>query len=349
MPQVVDLRSDTITRPTPGMRRAIYEAEVGDDVFGDDPTVIKLQQRVADLLGKEAALFVPSGTMANQVAMCCHTRPGDEVYLEAGCHVFNFEGGAAAMIAGIVFNIIQGNKGAFTVEDVEKRLRHPDHHFAPSRLVWIENSANRAGGTIFPQDDILKIKELVDRHGLRFHLDGARLWNVSAATGRSEAELAEPFDSVNVCLSKGLGAPVGSLVVGSKDFIEQAHRFRKRLGGGMRQVGIIAAAGLYAIENHRSRLVEDHRRAKRLGETIDSMDVFKVDLDSLDTNIIILDGSPGGLSGPAVNETLRENGVLGTSFGGTTVRLVTHLDIHDADLNRTIEVFHRCFGSVKVS
>jgi len=199
MTRIVDLRSDTITRPSPEMRRAIYEAEVGDDVFGDDPTVIKLQERVAEILGKEAALFVPSGTMANQIAMLCHTSPGDEVYLEAGSHVFNFESGAVAMIAGVILHIIEGRNGAYTAEQVAERLRPCDHHFAPSRLIWIENSANRAGGTIFPQSEIIKLKALSEKHGLSIHLDGARIWNVAAATGTYEAELAAPFDSVNVC------------------------------------------------------------------------------------------------------------------------------------------------------
>ena len=341
MSRIVDLRSDTVTRPSPEMRRAIYDAEVGDDVFGDDPTVIRLQERAAELLGKEAALYVPSGTMANQIAMCCHTSPGDEIYCEAGCHVFNFESGAAAMIAGIVFNTMVGIRGSYTAAQVEERLRPGDHHFPPSRLIWVENSANRAGGTIFPQDEILRLRKLADRYGLGFHLDGARLWNVAAATGASEAELAEPFDSVNVCLSKGLGAPVGSLVAGSAAFIDAAHRFRKRLGGGMRQVGIIAAAGLYALEHNRARLVEDHARARRLAEAIDSLDEFEVDMEGIATNIVIFDTSPGGLDGPDVVARLREKGVWGTCFKGTKVRLVTHLDVDDDDIDYVIEVFRK--------
>ncbi|MDP8239476.1 MAG: GntG family PLP-dependent aldolase [Candidatus Hatepunaea meridiana] len=341
MARIVDLRSDTITRPSPEMRRAIYEAEVGDDVFGDDPTVIRLQERVAEILGKEAALFVPSGTMANQIAMLCHTSPGDEVYLEAGSHVFNFESGAVAMIAGVILHIIEGRNGAYTAEQVAERLRPGDHHFAPSRLIWVENSANRAGGTIFPQSEIIKLKALSEKHGLSIHLDGARIWNVAAATEMSEAELAAPFDSVNVCLSKGLGAPIGSLIAGSKELINEAHRFRKRLGGGMRQVGIIAAAGLYAIEHNRTRLIEDHIRAKKLAEAINNQEAFTVDLDNADTNIIVFDTTPSGLSGPDVNNRLKKHGVLGTSFSGTRVRLVTHLDINDSDIEYVIEVFNK--------
>jgi threonine aldolase len=341
MLRIVDLRSDTVTKPSPEMRRAIYEAEVGDDVFGDDPTVIRLQKRVAELLGKEAALYVPSGSMANQIAVACHTSPGDEVYCESGCHVYNFEGGGAAHFSSVMFNTIEGINGAYTAKQVEAKLRPGDHHFAPSRLIWVENSANRAGGTIFPQDEILRLRQLADNRGLRFHLDGARLWNVAAATGKTEAELAEPFDSVNVCLSKGLGAPVGSLTVGSIKYIDQAHRFRKRLGGGMRQAGIIAAAGLYAIDNNRSRLVDDHRRAKKLAEAINNLDSFIVNIETVATNIIIIDTSPCGLGGIEIVARLRDNGVWGTSFGGTKARFVTHLDVNDEDIDYAIEVFSK--------
>ena len=344
MHKIIDLRSDTVTKPSQGMRQAMYDAEVGDDVFGDDPTVIRLQEIVAGLLGKEAALFVPSGSMANAIALSCHTRRGDEVYCEAGCHAFNYEGGAAAMIAGVMMNIIEGVRGAFTADQVEARLRPGDHHFAPSRLIWVENSANRAGGTIFPQNEILRLRDLADRHGLGFHLDGARLWNAAAATGKSEAELATPFDTINVCLSKGLGAPIGSLVVGSKDFIVEAHRCRKRLGGGMRQVGIIAAAGIYAVENNRARMVDDHHRARRLAEAIDALDAFHIDMEGVATNILIIDTSTGGIPGLEVVKRLREEGVWGTSFGGYKIRLVTHLDVDDEDMDRAIEVFERLFG-----
>ncbi|HHE46712.1 MAG TPA: low specificity L-threonine aldolase [Bacteroidetes bacterium] len=344
MQRIIDLRSDTVTKPSPEMRRAMYDAEVGDDVFGDDPTVIKLQERVAGLLGREAALFVPSGSMANLIVMSCHTSPGDEVYCEAGCHAFNYEGGSAGMIAGVMMHIIEGVRGAFTAEQVEERLRPGDHHFAPSRLIWVENSANRAGGTIFPQDEISRLRELADRRGMGFHLDGARLWNVAAATGKSEAELAAPFDSINVCLSKGLGAPIGSLVVGSRAFIDESQRFRKRFGGGMRQVGVIAAAGLYAVEHNRARLVEDHRRARKLAEAINGLDPFEIDLQGVATNIIIVDTSPGGSSGPEVIARLKDEGVWGTSFGGAKFRLVTHLDLNDADIDRAIDVFRSLFG-----
>ncbi|MFN3821639.1 MAG: threonine aldolase family protein, partial [bacterium] len=300
---IVDLRSDTVTRPTPEMRKAMAEAEVGDDVFNDDPTVLKLQERVAEIFGKEGALFVPSGTMANQISIAYHTQPGDEIYGDAGAHIFNFEGGAPAALWGVSFHPIEGKNGVFTAEEVRKRLRPSASHFPQSRLIWVENSHNRAGGTIFPQNEILKLRQLATEYGLSFHLDGARIWNVAIATGMSERQLAEPFDSLSCCLSKGLGCPVGSLVIGSREFIARAHRFRKRLGGGMRQVGILAAAGLYALDHHRERLAEDHRRAQRLAEGIAHLGKFSLDLSTVQTNIVIFDVSP--LSGTEVVERLR--------------------------------------------
>lgn len=339
---MIDLRSDTVTRPTPAMRQAMFEAEVGDDVFGDDPTVNRLQERVAELLGKEAALFVPSGTMANQTALAVHTTPGDEIYCEAGAHVLNFESGSAAMLSGVMVMPIQGVRGVYTAEQVASHLRPPDHHFPPSKLIWVENSANRSGGCIVPQSECLRYREVADKHNLKIHLDGARLWNVSAATGISEAELAAPFDSVSVCLSKGLGAPVGSLVVGSTDFIDSVHRYRKRFGGGMRQAGIIAAAGLYAIEHNRERLMDDHRRARRLAETIAELDSFSIDLDAIHTNIVIFDCAPAGVTGAEVADMLAGQDILMTQFGSKG-RMVLHLDLNDEDIDATIAVLRKNF------
>ncbi len=340
---MIDLRSDTVTRPSREMRRAMYEAEVGDDVFGDDPTVNRLQELTADLLGKEAALYVPSGTMANQTAVAVHTTPGDEIYCHAGAHVLNFESGAAAMISGVMVMPIQGERGVYTAVQVKEHLRPPDHHFAPSKLIWVENSANRSGGCIVPQDECLRYRELADQHDLRMHLDGARLWNVAAATGISEAELAAPIDSVNECLSKGLGAPVGSLIAGSTDFIDQVHRYRKRFGGGMRQAGIIAAAGLYAIEHNRERLTDDHRRARRLSEAIAELPTFSIDLDSIHTNIVIFDCAPVGMTGAEVADILAKDGILITQFGSKG-RMVTHLDLNDDDIEKAIKALRKHFG-----
>lgn len=337
----LDFRSDTVTRPTEAMRRAISAAEVGDDVFGDDPTVNRLQERVAELLGKEKALYVPSGTMANQIAIHCHTSPGDEVYCDAGCHVLNFEGGAPALLSGVILAQINGVRGAFSAADVEPRLRPPDHHFPPSRLVWVENSHNRAGGTIFPQEDILVLRELADRKGLKMHLDGARIWNVAVATGKSEKELAAPFDTVSCCLSKGLGCPVGSLIAGPADFTDRAHRARKRFGGGMRQAGILAAAGLYAFDHHRRRLADDHRRARRLAEAVAELKPFKIDLDAVQTNIVIFDAAPK--SGTEIVAILKPEGLLATSFG-SKVRMVLHLDLDDQAVEEAIRVLRRLFA-----
>ncbi|MDP8229370.1 MAG: GntG family PLP-dependent aldolase, partial [Candidatus Electryoneaceae bacterium] len=325
------------------MRQAMFDAQVGDDVFGDDPTVSQLQQRVAEILNKEAALYLPSGTMANQVAMASHTSPGDEIYCEINCHVLNYEAGAPAMLSGVMLSAISGELGVFTAEQVKERLRPLDHHFAPSRLIWVENSANRSGGCIFPLDECWRLRRLADKNGLKMHLDGARIWNVAVATGLSEADLAAPFDSVSVCLSKGLGAPVGSLVAGSMEFIDTAHRFRKRFGGGMRQAGVIAAAGLYSVEHNRGRLVDDHRRAKTLAHAIAKLPAFKIDLDAVHTNIIIFDASPIGLTGIEVADRLKEEGVLVTHFG-KKVRMVTHLDISDDDVDCAIQALRLCFS-----
>ncbi|MBM3327337.1 MAG: aminotransferase class I/II-fold pyridoxal phosphate-dependent enzyme [Calditrichaeota bacterium] len=339
---LIDLRSDTVTRPTPAMRQAISAAEVGDDVFGDDPTVIKLQELTADLLGKEAALFFPSGTMSNQSAIAAHTSPGDEIYADIGCHIFNYEAGAPAALSGVMIMPLQGHYGVFTAGQVEERLRPPDSHFPQSRLIWVENTHNRSGGTIFPQEEALRLQELAVRKGLKMHLDGARIWNAAAALHISERELAALFDSVSCCLSKGLGCPVGSLLCGSSEFIRRAHRFRKRFGGGMRQAGILAAAGIYALENHRTRLVEDHRRAKRLAEAIAKLSTFNLELDFVHTNIVIFDVTPGGFAGSQVTALLKAEDVFATAFG-PKVRMVTHLDISDDDIDKTIAVLNKLF------
>src|SRR5512139_3289968 len=264
MKEWIDLRSDTVTKPTAAMRKVIFEAEVGDDVFGEDPTVNALQEKVARLLGKEKAIFVPSGTMGNQLAIKSHTQPGDEVILEASSHPYNFEGGASAALSGVQFNCLKGVRGVIDASQIEEAIRPEDHHFAVSRLICLENTHNRGGGTVFPIAKIAEISKLAKSRGLLVHLDGARLWNASVASGIEPREYAQYADSVSVCLSKGLGAPVGSLVTGSAAFIDRVHRFRKMFGGGMRQAGLLAAAGIYALDHHMERLREDHDHAKRL-------------------------------------------------------------------------------------
>lgn len=331
--KIIDLRSDTVTRPTSAMREAILRAEVGDDVFGDDPTVNLLQEKVAALLGKETALYVPSGTMANQVSIKSHTEPGDEIILEANSHVFNYESGAPALLSGATVHTLQGSHGIITAEQVEAAIRPGDHHFARSRLIVVENTHNRAGGTIFPVDEMKRIREVADRHDLSIHLDGARLWNASAATGVDLRVWADLADSVSVCLSKGLGCPVGSLIAGSKTFIDRAHRFRKVFGGGMRQAGILAAAGLYALENHRARLVEDHQNARILAEFLSGLPGIIFDLDWVQTNILILElGKDAPFDGPGFSSAMKEVGVWFLPTAPRKVRMVTHLDVTREDI-----------------
>ena len=304
----IDLRSDTVTKPTPAMRQAMAEAEVGDDVFGEDPTVNALQEKVAELLGKEKALFVPSGTMANQLAIKAQTQPGDEVILEATSHPFNFEGGAGAVLSGVQFNCLQGHRGILEASQVEEAIRPLDHHFPVSRLVCLENTHNRGGGSIYPLKNIIEISQLAKAKGLLVHLDGARLWNASVATGIKPREYAHWADSVSVCLSKGLGAPVGSLVAGSTAFIERVHRFRKMFGGGMRQAGILAAAGIYALDHHLDRLAEDHANAKRLAQGLSELKGVSIDPDQVETNIVIFDVTPSGMTASQATESMKDNG-----------------------------------------
>ena len=343
MSKLIDLRSDTVTRPSDAMRKAMFDAEVGDDVFGDDPTINHFQEYVADLLGKEAAMYMPSGTMTNQVGIAVHTTPGDEIYCEVGCHIRNFEGGAPAYLSGVMLNAIHGVRGAYTVEDVQPLLRSTDSHFPPSKLVWIENSANRAGGTIFPQNEVLRLRKFATENDLGMHLDGARIWNVAAAIGKTEAELVAPYDSVSVCFSKGLGCPVGSVLLGSNEFIAKAHRIRKRLGGGMRQAGILAAACLYALDNNRQLLPESNRHARMLAEAIAELPNLEIDLEAIQTNIIIFDALKLGMDGAAVTAKLREEGVLATGFG-PKVRIVTHLDVNENDIQNAIAAIRKIFG-----
>jgi threonine aldolase len=344
MKDFIDLRSDTVTKPTPAMRKAMAEAEVGDDVFGEDPTVNVLQVKVANLLGKEAALFVPSGTMANQLSIKSHTQPGDEVIIETSSHPYNFEGGAGAALSGVQFQCLKGGRGILDVAQIEEAIRPEDHHFAVTRLVCLENTHNRGGGSIYPLERMAEIYRLAKSKGLLVHLDGARLWNASVATGIKPHEYAQWADSVSVCLSKGLGAPIGSLIAGSQLFIDRVHRFRKMFGGGMRQVGIIAAAGIYALDHHLERLKEDHQNAKRLAVGLKEFKGVSVDPKHVETNIVIFDVMDTGMTGAQVAEPMRREGVLIHAFGKTQIRLVTHLDVSSEDIERTLKVFEKALG-----
>ena len=327
---IVDLRSDTVTRPSPAMREAMARAAVGDDVYGEDPTVNQLQERVAALLGKEAALYVPSGTMANQIAISVHTRPGDAVIVSHGAHCMVFESGAGGALSGVQFEVLRDRdqRGHFTAAQVAEHINPDNHHFAPTTLVAVENTHNRGGGSIFPQRDILEIEKVVRQKSLAFHLDGARLWNAHVATGLALKELAAPFDTVSVCLSKGLGAPVGSLVAGTKALVHRAHRRRKMLGGGMRQAGLLAAAGLYALEHNLARLAEDHANARRFAEPLARTPGIVLDAATVETNIVIWDLGPEvPLDAAAFVARARDKGLLLNAVGARRLRAVTHLDV----------------------
>lgn len=332
---MIDLRSDTITKPTPEMRKAIYEAEVGDAVFGGDPTVRELESKVADLLGKEGAIYMPSGTMTNQVAIRTHTEPGDEVILDKEAHVYYYEAGAPAAIAGVILNLVNGVRGIFNQEDVRKVLRPKGKWFAPSKLICLENTHNRGGGSIWPIEKIAGIREVADEQHLKMHLDGARLWNASAATGIAEKEYAQYFDSVSVCFSKGLGAPLGSALCGSKEFLERANRFRTQMGGGMRQAGMMAAGAIYALDHHRERLVEDHRNARKLAELISQHPRVEIEPRHVETNIIIFDVQADAA---ALADALYQRGVWIFAVGHRSLRAVTHLHISEADIDAAAEI-----------
>lgn len=335
MPIMIDLRSDTITKPTPQMRQAIAEAEVGDDVFGDDPTIIELEKRTAELLGKDAAVFVPSGTMANQMALRSHTEPGDEILIDANAHIYYYEGGAPAALSGVLPRLLDGKRGIFSGDDVRNMLRPVDQHFATTKLVCIENTHNRGGGSVWTIDDIDDVVNAARDADLKMHLDGARLWNATVATGTSEGEYASRFDSVSVCFSKGLGAPVGSALAGPAEFIYRARRIRKQFGGAMRQAGMIAAGAMYAMENHRERLADDHRNAREFASGISDVDGINIDVDSVETNIVRYD-----ISSPAteVADRLLEAGVWVLATGPNTIRAVFNLMVSNDDVAKAIEV-----------
>ena len=332
----VDLRSDTVTKPTLEMRRAMAEAEVGDDVFGEDPTVNRLQEMAAGMLGKEAALFLPTGTMANEAAVKAWTTMGDAILLDEQSHLYRYELSGPAVLAGVQAQALPVHQGIVAVEDVERNIAAGDDHIPATTLLCLENTHNRSGGTVVPLDQMRALADCAHRHGMKVHLDGARFFNAALAIGVSATELAAPADSMMFCLSKGLGCPVGSLLLGPEAFITEAHLARKLFGGGMRQVGILAAAGIVALETMIDRLAEDHERARRLAEAIAELPGLHVDLDTVQTNIIYLKTERPA---PEVEGLLVEQGVLGLALDPHRLRLVTHCDVDDEGIEQAIRGF----------
>jgi threonine aldolase len=335
--EIVDLRSDTVTRPSPGMRQAIAQAVVGDDVLGDDPTVVVLQQRTAELLGKEASLFFPSGTQANQVGILLNSQPGTEAICETDAHVLHYEFAGAAAWAGVQLRAVTTDDGVLTAELVRPYIRPESPHLMRTSLICAENTHNMAGGKVMSLDVLRGLRALADENGLPLHLDGARLWNAAAATGVAPSQFAAQADTVMVCYSKGLGAPIGSALAGSEEAMKRAHALRKRLGGGMRQVGILAAAGLYALDHNLLRIADDHGRAQRLAEFVDGLEGFRV--IAPDTNIIMIDVDRDGLTAEEVQRFLEERGVWILAIGPSRLRAVTHLEIDDEGIERACAAF----------
>lgn len=324
----IDLRSDTVTRPSAAMRAAMAGAEVGDDVYGEDPTVHALQQRVAELLGKEAALFVPSGTMANQIAVGVHAAPGDELICAETSHVYVWEGGGLARLSGVTARTLPGDFGLLGPADLIDKVRPGDGHYVTTRLVWLENTHNRGGGRVQPIEQVAAIADWVRSRGLALHLDGARLWNAVVASGVSAKEWAGHFDSVSVCFSKGLGAPVGSAFAGSAEAVRKAHRLRKVFGGGMRQAGILAAACLHALDHHLARLADDHDNARVLARAVEETPGLRLESGPVETNLVWVEVAPFLGTGQEVAARLREDGVLVSALGPTVIRACTHLDVN---------------------
>jgi threonine aldolase len=342
---VIDLRSDTVTRPTDAMRRAMANAEVGDDVYGEDPTVNSLQETAAGMFGKEAALLCPSGVMCNQLWLRVLVRPGTEVVVEADAHVVNYEAGAGALLAGVQFRTVPGRRGLLDPAHVAAAIRPDVFPLTPTSLVWIEHTHNRGGGTYYPAATLAALREVTATAGVPLYMDGARVFNAAVAAGLTVAELAARVDALSFCLSKGLSAPVGSIMVGTSEAIAEATLWRRRYGGAMRQAGVLAAAGLVALEHMVDRLAEDHARARRLADAAAEVAPDHVDLAQVQTNIVYLDDVPAG----AIVTALREEGVLAGAMDRTTVRLVTHADVSDADCDSAADALRRVLTLVPLT
>ncbi|MEQ8925798.1 MAG: GntG family PLP-dependent aldolase [Fulvivirga sp.] len=333
---MIDLRSDTVTKPTPAMLDAMMSAKVGDDVFGEDPSVLAIEQKAAKMFGCEAGIFCPSGTMTNQIGVHVLTQPYQEVICYKGSHIYKYEGGGVAGTSGLSFRLLDGDRGRLNPKDVEAAINPDDIHFPITSLLSLENTVNKGGGSIYMLDEIKSLNQVAKKHNLKIHLDGARLFNALVETKENPTEYGKYFDTISLCLSKGLGAPVGSVLVGKKEYITKARRVRKFLGGGMRQAGYLAAAGLYALDNNVNRLVEDHHRAKQLGEVLNKAS-FVEEVLPVDTNIVIFK-----INSSQTNENVldhfKQKGLLAVPFGPGEIRLVTHLDFDDNMLEEAIQI-----------
>lgn len=330
--KIVDLRSDTVTRPTDQMREAMFSAQVGDDVYGEDPTVRKLQEKAAEIMGKEAGLYLPSGTMGNLVALLTHTRPGDEVILDENAHIYYYEVGGMARVAGVMPRPVKGIRGHLNGAILKAAVRHSNIHYPDPSLVCLENTHNRAGGTVLPMSQLIEVSSAARELGLKIHMDGARIFNAAAALDVEPREIAAHVDSVMFCVSKGLAAPVGSLLVGNGDFITRARKMRKILGGGMRQSGVLAAAGLVALEEPSRRLSRDHQLASRLAGELSKIPGIIIDPALVETNIIVFDIAPRLGGAEEFVGRLEKKGILSSDFGPQTVRFVTHCDVESDDV-----------------
>ncbi len=341
MDRPIDLRSDTVTKPTPEMRAAIANAEVNDDVIDVDPTVEKLQNLCAEMLGKEAAIYMPSGTMTNQVAVRVHCQPGDELICDVNCHIYNYEQGAYAQFSGVATRTVEGDFGVLHVDQLRGLIRPDNEHMVRTRLVCLENTHNRGAGRVQPYDNVVDICRWAEENGLRRHLDGARLFNAAVASGIDAAEWSKHFDTVSVCFSKGLGAPVGSALAGPRELIQLARRHRKVFGGGMRQSGVIAAGALYALENNVERLAEDHANTRILADAVREAEGLALEPEQIDSNMVIFSIDPSLATAAEFADALKERGVLVLTVSPTKIRAVTHLDVNETEVRQGGEILRR--------
>ena len=333
---LIDYRSDTVTKPTGGMMDAMMKAKVGDDVFSEDPSINEVEALAAGMFGMEASVFCPSGTMTNQIAIKCHTQPGDEVICDESAHIYQYEAGGIAFNSGSSVKLLTGDRGRISANQVRASINPDDNHKARTSLVCVENTSNRGGGSCYDFTELKDIRKVCDQNDLRFHLDGARLFNALVEKNETAKQYGEIFDSISVCLSKGLGCPVGSLLIGKKDYIKKARRVRKVFGGGMRQAGFLAAAGIYALQNNIGRLKEDHVRAKQIGCALQKKSFVKL-LLPVETNIIIIE-LDGSITAPAFVEKMKEKDIVPYAITASRVRFVVHLDISDAMIEKTVEM-----------